>query len=136
LNWLQQRIAKAKDEQGFTLIELLIVIIILGILAAVVIFAIGAVTDKGQLASCRTDAKTLRTAEEAEFNKNNIYKDGPGLVTDKVLAEDSELHTLAPSGTPVGSEYTIQAKAGSKCVSLATAAGGGTCVAPAKCYTP
>ena len=40
------------DEAGFTLVELLVVIAILGILAAVVVFAVGGITDKGQGSAC------------------------------------------------------------------------------------
>ena len=36
-----------EEESGFTLIELLIVIVILGILAGVVIFSVGGITDTG-----------------------------------------------------------------------------------------
>ena len=38
---------KRAGEGGFTLIELLIVIVILGILAAIVVFAVGGITDRG-----------------------------------------------------------------------------------------
>jgi general secretion pathway protein G len=52
-------------EQGFTLIELLIVIVILGILAAVVVFAVSGITDRGGSSACQADVNTLRTAIEA-----------------------------------------------------------------------
>ena len=42
-------------EKGFTLVELLVVIVILGILAAVVVFAVGGTTDKAQTSSCEAE---------------------------------------------------------------------------------
>jgi prepilin-type N-terminal cleavage/methylation domain-containing protein len=57
---------RAKDpESGFTLIELLIVIVVLGILAAVVVFALGGVTSKSAVSACNADAKTVETAYAA-----------------------------------------------------------------------
>ncbi len=43
--------AKRGQDEGFTLIELLVVIVILGVLAAVVVFSVGGITDTGQTAS-------------------------------------------------------------------------------------
>ena len=48
---------KKKDE-GFTLIELLIVIVSLGILATVVVFAVGGITNRGKKSACDADSKT------------------------------------------------------------------------------
>ncbi len=60
-------------EQGFTLIELLVVIAILGILAGVVVFAVGGITDRGKSAACSTEVATIRTALEAYNAKIGGY---------------------------------------------------------------
>jgi prepilin-type N-terminal cleavage/methylation domain-containing protein len=63
----------AKRDRGFTLIELLVVITILGILAAVVVFSVAGIGNKGQAAACATDAVTIKTAEEANFAIKGTY---------------------------------------------------------------
>ncbi len=50
---------------GFTLIELLVVIAILGILAAIVVFSVGGITDRGEESACEATSKTIATASEA-----------------------------------------------------------------------
>jgi prepilin-type N-terminal cleavage/methylation domain-containing protein len=54
-----------EQEGGFTLIELLIVVLILGILAAIVAFAVGAFTSQSAVAACNTDAKSVESAVAA-----------------------------------------------------------------------
>ena len=52
-------------EMGFTLVELLIVIVILGILAGIVVFAVGNLTSNAGSNACGTEAKTFYTAVQA-----------------------------------------------------------------------
>jgi len=60
--------------KGFTLIELIIVIIIIGILAAIGLSQYTKVVEKGRAAEARTILGTLRSAEIAEFIENGAYK--------------------------------------------------------------
>jgi len=62
-----------KQRRGFTLIELLIVVVIIGILAAIAIPKFAATKDKAKLASVRTDLRNLETAEESYFSDYNTY---------------------------------------------------------------
>ena len=56
-----------KQDKGFTLVELLIVIVILGILATVTVFAVRGITDRGQENACAVDQRTLSTSIEAFY---------------------------------------------------------------------
>jgi prepilin-type N-terminal cleavage/methylation domain-containing protein len=52
---------------GFTLIELLIVVVIIGLLAAIAIPKFAATKDKAKMASVRSDLRNTMTAQEAYF---------------------------------------------------------------------
>jgi general secretion pathway protein G len=71
---LQER--ASDNEIGFTLIELLIVIVVLGILAGVTVFALGGVTSQSAVASCKADAKSVEVAVEAYRAQTGSYPAG------------------------------------------------------------
>jgi len=56
--------------RGFTLIELLIVVVIIGILAAIAIPKFTSVREKAFLASMKSDLKNLATQQEVYHNGN------------------------------------------------------------------
>jgi prepilin-type N-terminal cleavage/methylation domain-containing protein len=64
------------NRQGFTLIELLIVVVIIGILAAVAIPKFSATKGKAYVATMKSDLKNLASAQEAYYYDNSIYYDG------------------------------------------------------------
>ncbi|MGQ0765292.1 MAG: type IV pilin protein [Gemmatimonadota bacterium] len=61
------------QRKGFTLIELLIVVVIIGILAAVAVPKFQNTKGKANAASLRSDLRNLATAQEAYFYDNGSY---------------------------------------------------------------
>lgn len=62
-----------RTEQGFTLIELLIVVVIIGILAAIAIPKFATTKGSSYLATMKTDIRNLATAQEAYVYDNEVY---------------------------------------------------------------
>jgi len=65
-----------RNTKGFTLIELLIVVVIIGILAAIAIPKFASTKEKAYLASMKSDLRNLATAEEGYFADNQAYLAG------------------------------------------------------------
>jgi prepilin-type N-terminal cleavage/methylation domain-containing protein len=61
------------NSRGFTLIELLIVVVIIGILAALAIPKFANTKEKTYVAQMKADLRNLATAEEAYFYDYTIY---------------------------------------------------------------
>jgi type IV pilus assembly protein PilA len=62
-----------KIRKGFTLIELLIVVVIIGILAAIAIPKFANTKEKAYLASMKSDLRNMATVQEAYFADYQLY---------------------------------------------------------------
>ena len=100
------------NRKGFTLIELLIVVVIIGILAAIAIPKFANTKGKAYIASMKSDLRNLVTAEEAYFADSVKYSTN---VTSKVGGV---------ACTPVAGQVSWCPTTGNNLVTL-NAAGGG-----------
>ena len=85
------------NRKGFTLIELLIVVVIIGILAAIAIPKFAATKDKAKLASVKSDLRNLMTAEESYFSDNSTYTSS--LATSIYAVSTGNAYNAAVTGT-------------------------------------
>src|SRR5205814_3700303 len=69
-----------RARKGFTLIELLIVVVIIGILAAIAIPKFANTKSKAYVTAMKSDLRNLVTAEEAFFSDSTYYTTATRLV--------------------------------------------------------
>ncbi|MFH1762761.1 MAG: prepilin-type N-terminal cleavage/methylation domain-containing protein [Gemmatimonadota bacterium] len=62
-----------RDQKGFTLIELLIVVVIIGILAAIAIPKFSATREKAYFAAMKSDLKNLASQQEIYYSDEYTY---------------------------------------------------------------
>ncbi|CAM5648149.1 hypothetical protein SAVIM338S_06450 [Streptomyces avidinii] len=86
---------RGRRQDGFTLIELLVVIVILGVLAAIVVFSVRGIGDKGRKSAVAADAATLRTAEESYCAKHGHYGTVDDLKAEKLLSGEPSYNMVA-----------------------------------------
>lgn len=124
-------IEKQRNEGGFTLIELLVVIIVLGILAAIVVFTIGSTRGQATQSTCATRVRAITESAEAVHVKTDIYPVGTiddataanplvapqagGLLTAWPASSDFVLRYVGTGGT----SYTINVYKGDGTTSVA-----------------
>jgi prepilin-type N-terminal cleavage/methylation domain-containing protein len=100
-----------ETEEGFTLIELLIVIVVLGILAAVTVFALSGTTAKSASAACDADAQSVNTALIAFQTQNpSTAATSPAIVGSSTTQASNLVPTYLQSW-PNSTHYTISLSA-------------------------
>jgi len=67
-----------RDNKGFTLIELLIVVVIIGILAAIAIPKFSATREKAYFAAMKSDLKNLASQQEIYYSDAYAYTSSVG----------------------------------------------------------
>jgi prepilin-type N-terminal cleavage/methylation domain-containing protein len=112
-------ISLKRKQSGFTIVELLIVIVVIGILAALVVTTFAGIQKKARNTERETDIKAVHGQVEAYFAQNNSYpalaqlQDGTWRSTnlkglDSEALKDPKAAATGedtPAGTPTASRY-------------------------------
>ncbi|MEO1056085.1 MAG: prepilin-type N-terminal cleavage/methylation domain-containing protein [Actinomycetota bacterium] len=104
-----------RTDRGFTLVELLIVIVVLGVLSSVSVFAVRGITSRGEAEGCSADLDVLVKAQESHAVLFGTYADSPTLVAAGLLGSESVRYDVA--GDADG--YTLTPAADSACTDTA-----------------
>lgn len=137
----QIRTSKRHDEAGFTLVELLVVVVILGVLAGIVVFAVGGLTTNSVQAACKSDYKSVEVAVETFKAQEGIYPtagqngiSGSDAVAGLMLTDTSVTPNVGPwlRDQPTNGQHyrIIAATDGTGKVQVYTSTGGATIPAP------
>lgn len=101
---------KSLGAKGFTLIELLVVIVILGVLAAVVVFSVRGLQEDSKATACKAARRTIATAAEAAYAMNPATGypgtvaalKTAGFINQSDLGTDYDAWTIDAEGTVSG----------------------------------
>jgi type II secretion system protein G len=94
------------NRKGFTLIELLIVVVIIGILAAIAIPKFANTKEKAYIASMKSDLRNLVTAEEAYFADSVKYTSNLGTLFTTTSGVSTPTITVTADGFTANVTHT------------------------------
>ena len=105
-----------QNRKGFTLIELLIVVVIIGILAAIAIPKFANTKEKAYIAAMKSDLRNLATAQENYFNEQDpatygsVAAGGAGLMNgaESMWSPSSGVEVLLITGDDTGWDGAVE----------------------------
>jgi prepilin-type N-terminal cleavage/methylation domain-containing protein len=97
----------SKNQQGFTIVELLIVIVVIGILAALVITTYSGIQSKGRNSKRVTDIQNIQTNLEAYFQTAGNYPSLTNMNTTSWLSTNMKNLDTASLQDPLGSSTAL-----------------------------
>lgn len=97
-----------RRDEGFTLVELLIVIVILGVLSTVTVFAVNGIASRGESAATSADEQTVVRAQEAYYALYSTYGTEAELLAEGLLNRESTTHDITLVDD--GEDYTLVAQ--------------------------
>lgn len=90
----------ANHRSGFTLIELLIVVVIIGILAAIAVPRFASTKEKAYIAAMKSDLRNLATFQESYAADSGSYFSGTGAAQGFVASQGVTVTSTAAAGSP------------------------------------
>jgi len=124
---------------GFTIVELLVVIVVIGILAAITVVSYTGITTKANKAAAIQNSSSVAAAADAYFAENQSYPAAISNISDGTVKVPSTigLKITVPSGTTTPASITYIAATTGYCIqywdgaakqTFATAGTGATCL--------
>lgn len=114
-------------ERGFTIVELLIVIVIIGILAALVIVAYSGITSRAKKQAAQASASAVQKKIEAyAADQSGTY---PAFADASVLVaalDGVEVSKITSAGLSIGATAAVTDTTGQKTVAIESCTAGGT----------
>ena len=112
-----------RNMKGFTLIELLIVVVIIGILAAIAIPQFASTKEKAFDATAKSDVRNAMAAMEAYFADNQTYADAATVLTSGNFTTSTGItinaagsaggYSVSASHSSSSNTYTVEVGSGS-----------------------
>ncbi|MBS3977004.1 MAG: prepilin-type N-terminal cleavage/methylation domain-containing protein [Syntrophomonadaceae bacterium] len=109
---ISRSLTRSRNQKGFTLVELMVVVVILGILAALVVPTLSGQIDRARINRTVADMKTIQNALQLHFAENSAYPAaltalGPQGITTVPTDAWGEAFIYTPTGTPRLNAYTL-----------------------------
>jgi len=111
---------RIRNTKGFTLIELLIVVVIIGILAAIAIPRFASTKEKAFDAAAKSDLRNAMTSQEVYFAENQTYaadpadldqSSSPGVTLD-VDSGDATGYTMSAKHASSSNDFCVDSSVG------------------------